>query len=448
MSYQFSCIFTLLWASALIFSGLTPFYGADDGLSQWPSLLAVAAGFVVLAAPRSLFALWVSAAIFLVSFAAQMPINPNHRLILFLVAGVIAAKAPSARSLGELSQGIQGSLQWLAIVVYGFATLAKLNTTYFTPGASCAVVYGLETLELYGIVVQDSVKDSSLVALVTVLGEGLLPLALLCRRTRCAAVWLGILFHIGLSLHFVRYFANFSAVMFILLTSFLPEASCERMTRILKPRLYIAGRVWAGALVLLIAAAILTLISPLEYVIARYALYMLFAVSLAVLALYGVWGVRCDARVGSPSQLILAFAVINACTPYLGIKTRSALTMYSNLRIEPGFSNHFFMPKSSDPFGYLADTVEIAESADPKLEERLGRETRQMPYLSLCAYLACEDSLCGSTNRSGVISYHRRGEFFRHNLDSSLPPDCPGWIARKLLLFGPTGPNSDKVCLW
>jgi hypothetical protein len=448
MTCYSSRLLTLLWAAALIFSGLGPYYGAHDAVAQWPSFLIVVAGLIVLGAHQSLVTVGLSAAIFLISFVAQMPINPNHRWILLYVSLAIIIRLRTAKTVDLLWQAAQGSLQWLAVIVYEFATLAKLNAAYFTPEISCAGVFGWQAAELYGLSVSDAMKGSSLMALVTVLAEGLLPLALLWKRTRCAAVFCGIVFHIGLSLHFVRYFANFSSVMFILLASFLPETSCESIYRALKSRLLVASRVWAGAIIILVAAAILSLASLVEYGIARYVLYMLFALSLATLTFYSVLGVRCDARVGRPITLIMAFALVNACAPYLGLKTRSAFTMYSNLRIEPGYSNHFFMPTSFDLFGYLSDTVQISHTSDPSLQERVSRESAQMAYLSLCTYLACQDDICKEANRSGTVSYYRGGELVHHDLRDPLPPSCPPWMARKLLLFGPTGPDSERECVW
>ena len=59
--------------------------------------------------------------------------------------------------------------------------------------------------------------------------------------------------------------------------------------------------------------------------------------------------------IGSTSIL---FAALNGLSPYLGLpKTYATWTMFSNLRVEAGRSNHWLVPASWQPFGFLRDVV-------------------------------------------------------------------------------------------
>jgi hypothetical protein len=443
-----SRFFAFLWSSALIFSGLGTYYGDGTIVLTWPYLVSIIAGVCLLFFPSSLFVLRMSALSYGISFVAQMPATPNHRCILFYVALAVAWKSLKGKNVEEVAAGVKGTLRWLTIAVYAFATLAKLNTAYLNPDVSCASVFSLQTFDIYGMPNLLGSRAGSVIALVSLITEALIPMLLLWPRTRAVGVLVGVLFHILLSLNLVRYFGNFSAVMFLLLIVWLPEHSFTWVRNVRSTFAQSAIHVWTASLILLTISSLTALVGPVEYALARHVLYLLFGSSLLIVALIALSRIRFGEGVGRPIEAILALALLNAVTPYLGIKNRAALTMYSNLRIEPGYSNHILMPPSADPLGYFSDTVEITATTDPGLEQRIRDASGQMTYLGLCAYLACQDDLCRSTSRAGAISYRRGSRLLEHDISDPIPADCPSWLARKLLFFGPVGPNSERACVW
>jgi hypothetical protein len=148
----------------------------------------------------------------------------------------------------------------------------------------------------------------------------------------------------------------------------------------------------------------------------------------------------------APNLLLIGVAVTSGLAPYVGFKTRSSFSMYSNLRIEPGYSNHIFMPPSMDVLGYLSDSVRVTESADSFLSTLVGSPTERLPYIALCEYLARPSN--ESQERAALISYERRGQQLVATQGGDLPGDCPSWIARKLLLFGTVGDGAERRCVW
>ena len=418
-------------------------------LHVWTAFITVVAGLGLAVAPLSKRMLQVSVWSYLVAFIAQMPANPNHRWVLFFIALSFARKAHSKDGVEMLATGVRGSLRWVTVVVYLFAALAKFNTTYLDPATSCASVFSVQTFFLYWM--NPTVEDNllHLIAQLSAAAELLLPLLLIWSPSRKFGVICGVAFHIFLGLNFTRYFGNFSAAMFVLLASWLPEECCGRICAAAKRYFRAIRQVWILALALTVVLSLTTLISATEYVIARHVLFLGFSCTLLALIISSTRGVICNERVGRPNFPVLILAILNACTPYLGIKTRSGLTMYSNLRIEPGYSNHLFMPPCPDPFGFLSDRAQILETTHPRLKQRLEQSnSKELPYISLCAFMACQDDLCTPTNAKESISYRRAGVLFTHRLDQQLPVDCPPWIARKLLFFGPIGTNSERACLW
>eukprot|EP00746_Dinoflagellata_sp_MGD_P141815 gnl/MRDRNA2_/MRDRNA2_74861_c0_seq2.p1 gnl/MRDRNA2_/MRDRNA2_74861_c0~~gnl/MRDRNA2_/MRDRNA2_74861_c0_seq2.p1 ORF type:complete len:277 (+),score=19.44 gnl/MRDRNA2_/MRDRNA2_74861_c0_seq2:3-833(+) len=63
-------------------------------------------------------------------------------------------------------------------------------------------------------------------------------------------------------------------------------------------------------------------------------------------------------RLGPMYIAIVVFG-LNCMAPYLGIKTHSTWTMFSNLRLENGVSNHFVVPASFQIFDELRDIVYV-----------------------------------------------------------------------------------------
>jgi NADH:ubiquinone oxidoreductase subunit 6 (subunit J) len=53
--------------------------------------------------------------------------------------------------------------------------------------------------------------------------------------------------------------------------------------------------------------------------------------------------------------LIPALLFANGLMPYLGLKTETSFAMYSNLRTEGGYSNHWLMPASLQVWDYQRD---------------------------------------------------------------------------------------------
>jgi hypothetical protein len=384
-----------------------------------------------------------------IGWLEEMPVIPNHRWVHLCVALAVLVGGRSAKSIPDLFAAINGTLRWLIVIVYFFAALAKMNFDYFNASISCPGFFGSQALDLYGLKGALTSEVSQLISLWSLVMEILLPLLLLWPRTRQIGVWLGVLFHISLSLHYVKYFANFSSIMFVLLASWMSEDRCKIVYTKLTTRFLALTRVSIGAVCAIILLSFLEIISPVEYTLIRHVIFLVYAVRLAALTFGNYDRLACTGRVGTPIAFILIIELLNGFAPYLGLKTRSALSMYSNLRIEPDYSNHFFMPPAFDPFGYFGDTVDIIETADPGLKRRIESESSKISYLTFCAYLSCQDDLCNRNAVGSQIVYKRGLEVHTRTIGiEELPKDCPSWMARKLVFIGPLGPGSERSCTW
>ena len=70
--------------------------------------------------------------------------------------------------------------------------------------------------------------------------------------------------------------------------------------------------------------------------------------------------------VRTPGLLIIpALLFANGLMPYLGLKTETSFAMYSNLRTEGGYSNHWLLPASLQIWDYQRDLVKIHRTSVP-----------------------------------------------------------------------------------
>ncbi|MEZ5324874.1 MAG: HTTM domain-containing protein [Verrucomicrobiales bacterium] len=400
-----------------------------------------------------------------------LPDVPNHRFIMFfvnvaLVIAIVQAHDSKRfnRLRGSLSETVFRSFvpfaRFAVIAVYGFAALAKLNYDYFNPGHSCCTKFYGNILD-WNRLLPRAEAIGSLMILATVVIELSLPILLMWSRSRVLGVVVGLAFHLALSLDLVKLFLNFSATMSALLILFLPgDFYCVfiekwRALRNGTSDLRVVSRLCAATLILHVPLVITCIfvtedkqisqvyISALGIIWWSYSLSLLIA-TFAYLRMVRNGEFRHNSTptipFRAPLVIVAPLVIINGCSPYLGIKTRTSFNMYSNLRIEADYSNHLFMPESADLLGNLSDTVSIVETDDPQLKE-FEKSTVKLTYFEFSSHVA---------NRRDLNVVYRRGEelltYRGRRLNNGVY--APHWILRKLLLYRPVGDGVEEGCIW
>jgi hypothetical protein len=96
-------------------------------------------------------------------------------------------------------------------------------------------------------------------------------------------------------------------------------------------------------------------------------------------------GPRASLRVTDDVMLVgLGLLVLTAATPYLGLKSRASLTMFSNVRTEPGHWNHLLVPEQVRLFDWQDGDVHFLGSDDPALDAKIaGHEGEHTVLLDL-----------------------------------------------------------------
>lgn len=447
----------------------TPIITAPPALSD-PALwllgaLGGAAG-AVLHRPTAGGRVLAPASVQLLDVTYALPAVPNHWLLTGMVSGTILGAGgggmPGGRRravpLGELYQRVILPVRWGAVCFYGFAFFHKLNSDFLNPGGSCAVRFIEQALAPFGAFPLATLPGVGAAIIAAVLLSELgITVGLVIPQWRARACLLGAVFHLVLALDAAHVFYNFSAVMYAVLWVCVPAEDARAIARRVGGR---TGRGWlVGSYAAVIAGA-----GWVETGTVRVLAFGLSAVWLAfaltLLSRAAPKGRRhvlqfppqrrrdTDARTRPARRgrramigvwvLVPVIVALNGAAPYLGLKTRTAWQMYSNLNLSAAASNHLLVPYSLDLGGFLADTARVLETSEPGLHTRHVLTGHRITWFELRRAMA-----------QGPIKEltYMRG-----------PPGRPGeeepprgaWRAalEKVLIFGPLGPNAGKVCGW
>ena len=367
--------------------------------------------FVILAAlwtvlrPTSVVRFLTMIAMEVLTVALDMPDVGSHTLLL-LVSGVclliwvawVALRARRLPDAGILFEQIAPFFAVQLLLVYAVAAVAKLNTGFFDPDISCAASMSGRLPWSHLSILAGSWR---VVASIwgTVIIEVALPILLAVRRSRMVGLVLGGVFHAVLGL---AGNVPFSALALAFFVAFLPSDTPSRLFHLTATR---PGLVrWASRAermsrsvaafpvavgCWLIGAAIFpdepgtgpTLLSD------GMGLLMVAAFAGGILVVLAL--ARGGSQSGSARSLRIhhpVFAagillmVLNSVSPYVGLKTESSLTMFSNLHTEGGQWNHLLIPEAVRVFPYQDHPIRILASNDPALQAHGQAGVRLVPF--------------------------------------------------------------------
>jgi hypothetical protein len=280
----------------------------------------------------------------------------------------------------------------LVMLAWITAAFAKLNEGFFANTTSCAVwvadAVPLMRLGYYPSFVRAGVIYGTLIA------EFSIAILLICRRSRVVGVVVAWVFHTVAAL---AGHAAFSGLLLPLYLVFLPTEVLNNVG--VQARLWL-GAIWSSGTALLrhrrcaplvsvlwiVGLALLQVLPEWWFVYARrYGAtmsYLLFAAGAAAL-LWRSWTPGHTAPTmqhlfswrNPMGALILLVFVASALNPYVGLKTRYSMTMYSNLETEGEHWNHFVAPSWLRVFDYqdeIMTIVSVKGDYDPSIDELIG----------------------------------------------------------------------------
>lgn len=383
---------------AFLLAAATVFHEVALGELRVTHVVVTLAAVWVLLRPSSLTRFLILVAAQLVVFADDLPEVVNHWLVLsvtnlvvvaYIAWAVIGRREWPIRK-GALYRSLAPILRLELILVYLFAALAKMNSGFFDEVNSCALVLSRDVFAgAFTPPGLDAVGPVLMVATIAI--ELGLAVALIIPSTRVPAIFLGLGFHAMLAISGHAAFSGFAVAFYWL---FLPDDMPQRLIRVREryrpmyaPLIDRAWR-WArsplGAATVLGVCAVAALAALALWrddprqgldllIILVFLAYTLALASLLAVALRDGAPLRWRPgmfRVAHPLLVVAPLIVIvNGFSPYLGLKTENSFTMYSNLRTEEAYWNHWFMPQSMQVFAMQDRPVRVIASSEEGLQQ-------------------------------------------------------------------------------
>ena len=418
--------------------------------------------------PRSVFALALLLVASMLRTLHWMPFSPNHLLFEFYVdAGILCSLLYSLVSLygfnparwrndgpaasGGVSftrerifEGFAPMARVSLVLLYFYAVFHKLNWDYFNPEISCG------TFLTRGLLDQLHIAHfpywGKLAAVWgTLVIELLIPVLFLFGATRRWGILLGLVFHFLLALHPHAGLYSFSALLAGFFYLFTPPGFNGSLAAWF-------GR-WRGRLrlapyragVFVLAAGILFWwlhqYRQGGFVRAAFVLWYVgwgfaFAIYLRLFIAHPRDG-RSFGAVFSLRPLMWVFVLVvffNGLSPYLGLKTQTSYSMFSNLRTEGAATNHVLLPRRLFAGHWQDDLVTVVRTNAPVLQEFTdGR--RMIAHFEL-------RRMASGMKEDFFVDYRRGGR--EHHLevrqgvsnDPATTRPHP-WLVKKLVRFRP-----------
>lgn len=394
-------LFVLLFALSLILHQL---WWDGFEVRSWHFLVVVAALWAALR-PTSVPRFLALVAVEVWAVALDMPDVGSHTLLVLIVGvcvlvdvGWTTARSRRLPDGGTLFQRVAPFIGVQLLLVYAVAALAKMNTGFFDAGISCAATMSRQVAWFHPPLLDGSWRIGAAIW-GTVLVEAALPVLLAVPRTRSLGLVVGVAFHAVLAL---AGNVPFSALALALYVVFLPTDTPERL-RALTARRPALGR-WAGqarrwggspavfflAVACWLAGSVVFTVEP-----ATRPGVISHGTRLVLLAVIGAGIVLClgvgrgtsqgqrarPMRLGHPVFAVgVVLVVANSLSPYLGLKTESSFTMFSNLYTEHGSWNHLLIPEAVRVFHYQDQLIRVTDSNDRGLEAMTGDGAQLVRY--------------------------------------------------------------------
>ena len=470
-------IFSWVWAAqSLVQMVFFRSWLEDSPVQGW--IFCALATAVLLAPGRMwLFALMLVASI--VAYVAQWPFVANHVYLdsfmaVTMLGGLAIVAVRSSRDNKTFDRTFAD--EWVSrfapvcgaifAFMYFAIIVSKLNEGFFDLEISCLSGM-IEEAQAYRPLVSGPLSLFSVEFLFWffIVAETALPIMLAFRQTRLLAYYFGVPFHILLGLMGHWPFSSFMLSFYVLVAmpSFKDVTHevagwVDDIRKRIVPWLPGPALFALGVVLMLVGSALFKpswVWLPVASAIGAGLLWAALKEHLKH-GLFGGSGVM-PMWTARPGILwaMLALAVINSASPYLGFKTSTNVAMYSNMRTEGDLNNHLFMPTLS-LFDYQRDLIEIVDSNSAAIsamkthKARYGFEGQEFEVL--IPYFELRRAVSSDPTDNLEVTYIRNGEMrtFQRGAEANVDTDidvAPPLVIAKLAHFRPVFKGEKSYCL-
>lgn len=371
-----------IWGISLILYEI----GDDSAMGKgwsWPaSMLVFALASILIFKPKKDWVWLILGFAVPIQILLQLPMIKNHAAFfaVFSVAIAVSYLTSKFSRKNPTNNWLERNEPFLRVIFllgYGAAAISKLNTGFFDYTISCANSLAVEVFTWLPF--QIPFTTFAWLPYLVAATELFVFIGLIFKVTRPWAIALAAVFHLALSLNPTSAAIAFNPALYSMLVLFLNPSATQTLTFKFREFTHHRNRLTSIALlssIALLATFIFFKLFPLAkyMMIPSFTLRILYSLAMVVILIYGSLKFRkseLETRgLAIPSffaAITVAVIVLNAASPYLGGKTGATFTMFSNLRVEGGKSNHFFIPRLPVESAQ-DDLVEIKDSTNKTLK--------------------------------------------------------------------------------
>jgi hypothetical protein len=363
-------------------------------------------------------------------------------------------KSLTTKKQEDLFESFAPFLRVTCLIVYIAVTLSKLNVDFINPEKSAAV-----QLLVWAHQQHPNVPTGPWALQISIWGtlifEAGIPILLLFRKTRWLGLIIGLFFNTLLGFLPLK-IASFTLVMCLLLFSWMPRESPDLIRKTFQGIVKSTG-ISAPLFTLLIYLAAGT--TGLLYAGRNGISLDMHAIDLGLgiwwwqtaIMLIALWSIRKAPNLranqlmksqSAPLWIWITFIAFNVLCPYIGLKTRSALSMHCNLRTERGYWNHLFLPSQMRLFSYQDDLVEITNSDLPDFAH-LKKKGMPLPYFEFrrWCHLAPQDFFVEYRRNENPLQRFEKRDSTGSDPTLTHGPRLLEWF----LCFNPVGASHDYI---
>jgi hypothetical protein len=392
--------FARLWGASAIVQQLIYLGGPDNYWTH--GAMGTPFGFLVLGSAILLFLtrssvlpLALYAAVQMVQCLGNMPTIPNHVMlegsinVTILLALLVAMVRERTLLVAPetLFRLFAPPARVQIILLYLIAVLHKMNHDFFDIEWSAVTWILIDVRDRFPV--PESPVFVFAMITIAMLFEVVIPILFMFKRTRLAGILAGLLFHVPLALHSLVIVASFTIFLMPCFFLFAPGTLVRTGERIdvgLKRITGIGSGLFRIMSLLLVIAVAWSALGRMGFdpPLLRAAVFFCTLALIGIISLWYLLSIgtawfgarrRVEPSLGflRPAPLLWLVPVIlvlNGFLPYLGSKTELTFSMYSNLRVEGGVSNHLFMPGFLKFFDDQDDLVTIRSSSIKWINDR------------------------------------------------------------------------------
>lgn len=390
-------IFTVLWSIATLFH--MAYAGVFEEKLNY-ALLTLAALFVIYK-PGNVKGFIVLMILQLYDVFYLLPEVNNHwlftafvnitiiQVLIFLIIKDKSFYVDKTRWIGLFAP----ILRIEVLILYFFAVFHKLNSDFLDPQISCATEL-LDAQNKFNFPITPEIF--ALAGYFTLFIETAIPLLLFFQRTRKTGIVIGLLFHSVLAYSSYNGYFDFSSMMFALYFLFADKSLTDSIVndyqKIKVIKLFdrfSLSRLSGLILLIIIGLAFLHILVRRFPEFPDFNLYIFWLlynlVFLYVILSYyfrktDVTEPQFFSICNKGFWIMPILVFFNGISPYLGLKTESSFSMFSNLRTEAGISNHYLMPASLQIFDFQKEYVELISSTDPFLQKAADEKKKMVLF--------------------------------------------------------------------